>query len=43
VEKPTVVDLSDHRNRHGEVLEIANVLDKKAYGFDPTDYLPVVT
>jgi len=39
---PVVVDLTEHRNQHGETLEIAKVLDEKAYNFDPEDYLPVV-
>lgn len=38
---PAVIDLAGHRNRHGEALEIANVLDEKSYEFDPADYLPV--
>lgn len=42
VDSPVVVDLVGHRNRHGEALEIANVLDEKVYDFDPTDYLPVI-
>lgn len=41
VSNPVIVDLSIHRNQRGEVLEIANVLEEKAYNFDPRDYLPV--
>ncbi|MFV1996616.1 MAG: HD-GYP domain-containing protein [Acidiferrobacterales bacterium] len=37
-----VVNMDKHRNRHGETLEIARVLDENVCDFDPSDYLPVV-
>ena len=41
VRDPIIVDLVEHRNQHGNVLEIANVLEENTYNFDPLDYLPV--
>ena len=41
-DRPQIVDLALFRNQHGEPLEIVNVADSSAYGFNPLDYLPIV-
>jgi putative nucleotidyltransferase with HDIG domain len=41
-DQPQIVDLTLFHNQHGEPLEIVNVADGSAYGFNPLDYLPIV-